>query len=179
MSKKENYHASLIASKNARELQAKIKLACAAQKLVYKPISTSTVTNDVGRIAQLCANREATQSIIAVSPEAWAQVLIQQQFEVLDIQLDPQDNVTSPLSGQTFNLLRQDQGQHDTHRRMGERQKVGEGKTGQGNRVRGFAKDPSSISFLKGTRRKKKRPTQRTGRKIPQHARAPHTHRTD
>ena len=47
MSKEENHYRSLKASKNPRELQAKFKMACAANKLTYKPIATSTVVNVV------------------------------------------------------------------------------------------------------------------------------------
>ena len=104
MSKEEIHHKSLMAAKNARELHAKFKMACAANKLNYKPIATSTVVNDMGQVAQIVANRDAAQSIIAASPAAWSQMLIQQQSEVIDIQLEAQVNVTSPLSGQTFEL---------------------------------------------------------------------------
>ena len=104
MSKEENHHRSLIASKNARELHAKFKMACAANKMNYKPIATSMVANELGQVAQIVANRDAAQSIIATSLPAWSQVLIQQQSEVIDIQLEAQVGVTSPLSGQTFDL---------------------------------------------------------------------------
>ena len=88
--------AALLKSRNMRELLAKIKMACAANKLQYKP-----ERGPPNRVKK--ANEDAMQSILGVIPEEWVGMALAQQDELLDMQL-PAQEVRDPFNGAELRL---------------------------------------------------------------------------